>query len=111
VDFQAIPRSRKWIVKISAFVEQRPDVVHDWVFHNVWNDGRNPDCLDSCELFAAMTCAGFTTGLVLICTGATGGACTAGALGVGVGLGASGTVGSLCVYKIRKYCKANICTR
>ncbi len=111
VDFQAMPRAKKWVVKLGAFLEERSDIIHDWVFHHLWHDGRNPECMDSCELFGSMTCAGFTTGVIALCGGVTGGACVSGILGAAVSGGLSGYAFDVCKRMVLSRCRQDICTR
>lgn len=108
-DFQAMPVSKKWYAKLGDFFERHEDRVQRYVFHNVWNDGKNPECMDTCTLISNVDCIGIGGALWLVCIGLTDGLCVAGAAGAVGGTTFTALSPAVCAQMVQKRCATNIC--
>lgn len=111
IDFQETSFARKWATKLGGFVQRNADSFQRYVFHTVWHDGKNPQCMDTCADIANLGCYGIAGALVVICVGLTDGACLAGVPSVVAGFGVGGLSAAQCTKEIGKHCGANICIR
>jgi hypothetical protein len=111
IDFQNVSASTKLATKIGNFFQQNADAFHRYIFHNVWNDGKNPQCMRTCTTISSVDCIGIGGALWLVCIGVTDGLCAAGAVGAAAGSVFASLSPAVCAQKVQDYCTDNICIR
>jgi hypothetical protein len=111
IDFKPSTPGIKWTTKIINFFLRQDESFYAYVLHNLWNDGKNPQCMSTCEEVAGAGCYGLGAALLAVCAGLTEGACIAGIRGVAAGAGALGYGPDKCMRVIKERCKNNVCIK
>jgi hypothetical protein len=95
--------------KIGDFFRRNGEAYRAYIYHNVWSDGKNPACMDTCNEISAVSCLGIGGGLLVACVAATGGLCAAGAAGAAASVVLVGIDPALCALEVTKRCRDDIC--
>jgi hypothetical protein len=71
IDFQPATPGIKWIAKIGNWIGKRTgaawDSMRESIHHNVWHDGKNPECSEAAVEWGEAFCAGEVFALVGAC--------------------------------------------
>jgi hypothetical protein len=108
-DFQEKRDVTKVASKIGDFFKRNGEAYRAYVYHNVWSDGKNPQCMDTCNQISAVGCIGIGGALLVACVEATGGLCSAGAAGAAAGAALGSLDPALCMPEVTKRCRDDIC--
>jgi hypothetical protein len=56
IDFKPVYLTTKWTDKVEDFFQSNVDWTRAWLLHNMWNDGKNPECTDTCNTYSNAEC-------------------------------------------------------
>lgn len=85
IEWQPVPVTEKWTAKLGRFFNTYREGVRAKLRRDVFHDGKNPECMSTCNHLANAGAASLWGGLMAICYAATDGACGVGLAAVGAG--------------------------
>jgi len=109
VDFKPATPGAKWTVKIGDFFQKKGEAWRAVIRHAAWNDGKNPQCMQSAHAVAKAFCYGMTGAEALICAGLPGCAAAVSSATGGGALLLQGEAIGLCKGAIEDYAAQSIC--